>query len=596
MEERGRQVRPGSLRSGALSNAPVPTALFDQLARGWRSYALIALIALTGGLFGVGNLPPMDIDESRFMQATRQMVETGDYVRIRLQEEERNRKPIAIHWLQAASVHLTDPLTDRLNTVWPYRLPSVLGLVLAALATLWAGGALVGQRAALIGAGLYASGLLAGMEGMTAKTDSVMVGFTALAMAALARLRFSPQAPKLTAAVFWLALGCGILTKGPITPAVAAITLVALALWERKAGWMRPLAWWPGPLLATAIALPWLIAIGVATEGRFYTELLATELGPKLTGADSAHRGFPGYYLLLLPLLIFPATYALPAAARLAWDAARAKRDDESRAPLRFLIAWAAGTFLIFELMPAKLVHYTLPAYPAIALLCAAGLAAMRGRRWRTTHPAGAVLFLVFGLLIVAVMAGVATFIPGDAAADLRRAIATALVGAAIVIAAVVGLSVYRRAAARAVILIVCGLALSFGLRDQLAPQARGLFVSAELVDALTRARLMPRESENFWVVGYSQPSLVFLTRTSIKLVRVNELGAVEPGDRMVIEGRVLTDTNAALARRGLAFDAADAPVSGIALGRGETTTLHFGVVSEAGPNAPPAGAPSPNP
>ncbi|MBY0565523.1 MAG: glycosyltransferase family 39 protein [Hyphomonadaceae bacterium] len=564
---------------------PPATALFDQLARGWRGYALIALIALTAGLFGVGSLPPMDIDESRFMQATRQMVETDDYVRIRLQDEERNRKPIAIHWLQAASVHVSDPLTDRLNTIWPYRLPSVLGLVLASLAALWAGAALVGHRTALIGAGLYASGLLAGMEGMTAKTDSVMVGFTTLALAALARLRFSQQAPKLTAVVFWLAMGCGILTKGPITPAVAAVTLIALALWERKAAWMKPLAWWPGPLLMMAITLPWLIAIGVATEGRFYTEMLASELGPKLTGSDPAHQGFPGYYLLLLPLLIFPATYALPAAARLAWDTVRAKRDDDAHAPLRFLIAWAAGTFLIFELMPAKLVHYTLPAYPAIAMLCAAGLAAMRGRRWRTTHPVGAVLFAVFGLLIVAVMAGVATFIPGDAAADLRRAIATALVGAAIVIAAVVGLSVFRRVTARAAILMACGLALSFGLRDQLAPQARGLFVSAEAVDALTRARLMPRENERFWVVGYAQPSLVFLTRTSIKLVRADELGDVQAGDTIMIEGRVLSDTIAALAERGLTFDAADEPVSGIALGRGETTTLHFGTV-RAAPNA----------
>jgi 4-amino-4-deoxy-L-arabinose transferase-like glycosyltransferase len=574
--------------------APASTALFDQFAHGWRSYVLIGLIALASGLFGAGRFPPMDIDESRFMQATRQMVETGDYVRIRLQEDERNRKPIGIHWLQAGSVQLMQPFTDRLNTPWPYRLPSALGLALAALVTLWGGAALIGQRGALLGAGLYASGLLAGMEGMTAKTDSVLVGFTALALAALAHLRMGGSRPKATALIFWSAIACGVLIKGPITPAIAALTLGGLALWERKAAWMKLLLWWPGPLLALAIALPWLIAIGVATEGRFYTELLANELGPKLAGSDHAHRGIPGYYILLLPLLIFPATYALPAAVRLGWGAVRAPRTDDALAGLRFLVAWAAGTFLLFEIMPAKLVHYTLPAYPAIALLCGAGLMAMRGRPWRTAHPIGAVLFAVFGLLIVGLLAYVATFIPGDGGADLRRAIATGIVGAGVIIASVIGLSMFRRAAVRAAILVACGLALSFGLREQLAPQARGLFVSAEAVDALTRARLMPQDGERFWVVGFSQPSLVFLTRTSITLARPEDaVRQAQVGDTIMIEGRVLAETTEALAARGLAFAPADAPVRAMALGRGELATLHIGrVASPEAPNATSADRP----
>jgi 4-amino-4-deoxy-L-arabinose transferase-like glycosyltransferase len=574
--------------------APTSPSLFDQFARGWRSYALIALIAAMSGFFGVVRFPPTDIDESRFMQATRQMVETGDYIRIRLQDAERNRKPIGIHWLQAGVVQAALPITQRLNTAWPYRLPSVLGLVLAALAALWGGSALLGQRTALLGAGIYASGLLASTEGMIAKTDSMMVGFTTLALAALAHLRTGSAKPKLTALVFWVAVGCGILIKGPVTPAVAMLTLAALALWERKAAWMKPLLWWPGPILALAITLPWLIVIGVATEGRFYTDLLASELGPKLAGSDHAHRGLPGYYLLLLPLLIFPATYALPAAARLGWAAVRAPRADEAHAPLRFLLAWAGVTFLMFELLPAKLVHYTLPAYPALALLCAAGLMAMRGRAWRTMHPIGSVLFAVFGLLIVGLIAYVATFIPGDGGADLRRAIGAGLIGAAIIAAAVVGLTISRRAAARAAILVASGLALSFGLREQVFPQARGLFVSEEAVAALTRARLMPEDDEPFWVVGYSQPSLVFLTRTSIRLVEPEEAAAhANAGDAIVIEGRVLAETNAALAAHGLAFAPADAPARGVALGRGENMTLYLGRLEASGDAA---GAPPQNP
>jgi 4-amino-4-deoxy-L-arabinose transferase-like glycosyltransferase len=574
--------------SGAVTPAPPSPALFDQLLRGWRGYALVALIALASAAFGIARMPVMDIDEARFAQASRQMVESGDYVRIRLQDAERNRKPVGIYWLQAASVNALRPLTGRLNTIWPYRVPSALGLVLAALAALWAGQALFGMRIAVMGAGLYASGLLSGLEGMTAKTDSVLVGFTTLALAALARLRFggAETQPRLLALVFWGALACGVMIKGFITPMAAGLTLLTLFLWERKAAWMKPLAWWPGPVLAVAIAAPWLIAIGVVTDGRFYQDLIATELGPKVVGGDHAHRGAPGYFLLLLPLLIFPATYALPAAARVAWRAFRAPAKDHAQAPLRFVLAWAVPTFLAFEIFPTKLVHYTLPVYPAIALLCAVGLGAMRGRRWRTSHPAGLALFAVGGAVIVALTAYAATFIPGDADADLRRAIATAVVGGGLLIAAMVGLSLVRRGTFRAAILIACGLALSFILRDRIVPDARNLFVTNEAVAVLTRTRLMPEPGERFWVVGYTQPSLVFMTQTDIRLVNVEEAAAgVQPGDTVMIEGRELQTTLAALSARDLRFEEAAEPARGIALGRGEQTTLHIGraVVSGGG-------------
>ncbi|MBL8544209.1 MAG: glycosyltransferase family 39 protein [Hyphomonadaceae bacterium] len=563
--------------------APTSPALFDQFARGWRAYALIALLALCAGLFGVGRVPVMDIDEGRFVQATRQMLDTGDFVRIKLQDADRSRKPAGIHWLQAASVTAMSPFLDRNNVVWPYRIPSVLGLVMAALATLWAGAALLGPRTGFVGAVLYATGILAGIEAMTAKTDSVLVGFTTLAIAALAQLRVGAARPRLTALVFWGALACGIMIKGPVTPMACGLTLLALGVWERRAAWMKPLAWWPGPLLAIAIALPWLIAIGVVTQGRFYTELWASELGPKLAGTDHAHQALPGYFLLLLPLLIFPATYALPAAARLAWSTLRAPRNDDEHSGLRFVLAWAVPTFLAFELMPSKLVHYTLPTYPAITLLCAAGLMAMPQKRWRTAHPVGTVLFAVFGALLVALMAFIASFVPGDFNADIRRAIGAGLIMATFLVGTIIALQIFRRPTARAGLLALCALIFSFGLRGHFLPEARSLFVSREAVEALTRAHMLPRPDQPFWVVGFTQPSFIFMTQTSV-LLREPEAAAGEAhaGDLMMVEGRTYDETMQRLHDRGLALDEPDQPVRGIALGRGERTTLYYGRVVEA--------------
>ncbi|MGQ0531136.1 MAG: ArnT family glycosyltransferase [Caulobacteraceae bacterium] len=549
-----------------------PPSQFDQFAHGWRGYALIGLIALASALFGAGRMQVMDADEARFAQATRQMVETGDYVSIRVQDEERNRKPIGVHWLQAAAVNALAPLTESRNEIWVYRLPSALGLVLAALATLWGGAALIGQRTALLGAALFASGMLASFEGMTAKTDAVLLGFTTLAMAALARLRDSHE-PRRLALIFWFALGCGVMVKGPITPLVVALTLATLALWERRAAWMKPLLWWPAPLLALAIVAPWSIAISLATDGRFFGDMFFGDLMPKLVSGHEGHLSLPGYHLFLLPFLVFPATYALPAASRLAFRAVRAPRDSGEQAPFRFLLAWIVPTFVFFELAPTKLPHYVLPTYPAIALLCGAGL--MEMRRWRTAHPAGVVMYAVAGTVIAALLALAATFMPGDFGADLRRAISSALIGVGVVAFAFAGLIMLRRPAARAAILVVSALFLSFSLRERLLPEARALNVSNEVVAALTRARLTPNDERQLWVVGYRETSLVFLTRTSIRLASIQE--AVEgawSGDALVIEGRALEDATAQFASRGLTFSPAEPPVSGFAMGAGNRVRL----------------------
>lgn len=574
--------------------SPPPT-LLDQFAHGWRGYVLVALIALMSSLFGASSMQVMDGDESRFVQATRQMIETGDYVRIRVLDEERNAKPIGVYWLQAFFVNATLPLTNQVNTIWPYRLPSALGVVLAAIAALWAGRALIGERAALFGAGLFAAGILVGLEGMTAKTDAALLGFTTLAAATLAQIYVGNAKSRVLGVLFWFALACGTLIKGPVTPLVAALLLATLGLWERRWDWMKPLLWWPGPALALLVVLPWAIAASIETGGRFFVDMVLDDIAPKLVSGQDSHFGLPGYHLFLLPFLIFPATYALPAAARVSWDAVRAPRADDAHRGIRFLLAWAAPIFIFFELAPTKLPHYVLPAYPAIALLCGAGLVAMFSGRWRTAHPAGVVLYAVYGAMIVALMAAAATFMPGDLATDLRRAISAALVGLGLLALSFTLLIMSPRPDVRAVVLIACALVFSFSLRERLVPEARLLNVSSDVVAALTRARLTPQDNRPLWVVGYNELSLVFLTRTSIRLAEPEVAGAnAEPGAAMVVEGRELQVLNTALQERGLVFEIREPPVRGLSLGRGERVALFVGSVVDA--NGEAADGPRQNP
>ena len=82
--------------------------------------AVLLLVGLALFIPGFTGLPPMDRDEPRFAQATKQMLETRDFVDIRFQGEARHKKPVGIYWMQAAVVSAAEALgvPDARATIW----------------------------------------------------------------------------------------------------------------------------------------------------------------------------------------------------------------------------------------------------------------------------------------------------------------------------------------------------------------------------------------------------------------------------------------------------------------------------------------------
>ena len=89
------RVNPGSRLAGVIDFVTVSHV---------RAIAFLTLCGLLLFLPGFFNIPPIDRDEARFAQATKQMVETGDFVDIRFQDDVRYKKPVGIYWLQSAVV------------------------------------------------------------------------------------------------------------------------------------------------------------------------------------------------------------------------------------------------------------------------------------------------------------------------------------------------------------------------------------------------------------------------------------------------------------------------------------------------------------
>lgn len=504
------------------------------------------------------------------------MLETGDFTRIRLQDEPRYKKPIGIYWLQALSVTTLSDVHKR--EIWAWRVPSLLGAVIATLATFWGGIVLVGRRAAFVSAALLATSVLLSTEGMIAKTDAMVCGLTALAMAALARI-FLRAGGGRTAIVFWAALACGVLMKGPITPMVVGLAVIAVIAWKRDVQWLRPLANVIGVAVAALIIAPWLIALDRVTEGAFLIESLVGDVAPKLAGGGEHANLPPGVHLLLLPVLIFPACIGLGPALTSAWAAVRAPHTDPTHDGVRFLVAWAAPTWLVFEIATTKLAHYTLPVYPAIALLAGAGLL-----RWLDVgggrRKAGVLLgFGLGGIGVVAVFAYAAYWGAAPHQDVFTRMALTGAVGGAVVFAAFNVIALTRQPPVVLAATLIAALALLVIGREIVAPRASNVLVSRAAARALDQSGVKDGTTPVL-VVGYREPSLVFVEGTATLLRQGATAGAAAIGGQgALVEARERDAFEASLHAHGFSFTPVGAPVTGQNYSNGDEVSLQPGRV-----------------
>ena len=334
---------------------------------------LLTALALTLLIPGFFTLPPMDRDEPRFAQASKQMLESADLVAIRFGDEARNKKPVGIHWLQVAAVLTGETLgvPHARRHIWLYRIPSLAGAVAAVLLTFWAAAPFLTPPGAALAAALFAATPLLGVEARLATTDAVLAASVVAAMGALARaylLRDAARGAGLgTAAVFWVAIAAGVLLKGPVTPLVAALAVLVLCWRERSGRWLWALRPAAGLALCLLAVAPWFVLILVQTKGAFLADAVGHDLLGKVAGGQEMHGAPPGFYALTFWLTGWPLApfvlLAAPALWRLCGERAAA-----------FLLAWIVPAWLVFELVTTKLVHYALPLFPGLAIAAVYGL------------------------------------------------------------------------------------------------------------------------------------------------------------------------------------------------------------------------------
>src|SRR6185312_15896136 len=187
-------------RAGDMSESAMQSGRMTALIRR-RPLLLLFLICFAAWLPGFFTLPPLDRDESRFAQASKQMLETHNFVDIRFGVEPRYKKPAGIYWLQSASTGAVSAATGDTtrNHIWTYRIPSLIGAFAAVALCFWCATAFLEVEAAFFAALLLGLTLLLAAEAKIAKTDAVLLATVVGTQAVLLRayLARDPDKPQL---------------------------------------------------------------------------------------------------------------------------------------------------------------------------------------------------------------------------------------------------------------------------------------------------------------------------------------------------------------------------------------------------------------
>ncbi len=464
-----------------------------------RSLTVLTVLGLFLFLPGFFSIPPIDRDEARFAQASKQMIESGDYFDIRYQHETRYKKPVGIYWLQTATTHLFGK--PPYNDIWTYRIPSLIGAIAALWLTYLIGRTLIAPSVGFGAALLFASSLILPVEARLAKTDAMLLAVILLAMWPLAKNYLLAQKFSWTeTCLFWLAVAAGILIKGPIILMVVGSAVLALCILQKSPKLffnLRPLA---GLLIVSACVAPWLIAITVKSNGAFWAESVGHDMLGKVTSGQESHGLPPGMHLVLLFVLFLPAILPVLRGLRYGWQ-------TRSQRITQFLLAWIIPTWLILEITPTKLPHYTLPVYPAIALLAAIAISKLdwSDRRLRLTF-----------------------------------AIPLAL-----------------------------ALALNVKFLGIVGPQLPNFWLARDLQHTIAAQNLSDRPLA---IVGYAEPSAVFLNGTSVQLLSSTDEGAAALEKGAIVA--VAEDKRVQFLKAVKINLKEIAVINGFNLGRGKSMTL----------------------
>jgi 4-amino-4-deoxy-L-arabinose transferase-like glycosyltransferase len=372
-----------------------------------RNFALLFAGCVLFHIAGTWSLPLIDRDEPRFAEASREMIERGDYIVPYFNNQLRLDKPPLTYWAQTVSYRVFG------ENDFAARFPSAIAAALTAMVIFVWGMRLDGEKLGWWAAIIFTLSLQTFVHAKAAVADMWLVLFVALAHWAAYELiqlptlniqRSTPNSEEINQTskikhqtslcwwfTFYVALALGFLAKGPVAW-VPLLTVGTTIIFACDAQLARRFKVSYGILLTLALVALWGIPALIQTRGEFFTVGIGRHVIRRSFATMEGHgANSPAMYLLLLPFYFVTVFVSFfPWSIKLPW-LARRLRGERKAGVIRlrqgyggqdaasyseklidkYLVTGIAIIFVIFTLIKTKLPHYTLPAFPLLALLLA---------------------------------------------------------------------------------------------------------------------------------------------------------------------------------------------------------------------------------
>ena len=329
-----------------------------------KSIYFILFFTLLFFIQGVVKLPVMDRDEARFATASKTMMETKNFVDIKMQDEVRYKKPVGIYWLQSISNYVFG--NAPYDEIWVYRLPSIIGVILSIFFIYNFVRKEYEHKNAILCVYFLILPLITISEVHQAKTDGFLFLAVITSNLILVKGLKDNSLNLINKLLFWIISAIGVLIKGPIIFIFTILPLCVLSIFKKK-NYFRVIWTVRGFSLFLLISIPWFVAITIISDGLFWNESAINDLFNKVKSGQESHGFPPGYYSILMLLMFWPGVIFIPILLKKIFKDFKLsflKKDYEI-----FIFFWFAVPLILYELIPTKLPHYIFPSYAALSIL-----------------------------------------------------------------------------------------------------------------------------------------------------------------------------------------------------------------------------------
>ena len=535
---------------------------------------LLGSLCLICFFISLNMLPPLDRDESRYIQSTVQMLESNDFVNINFLDTPRLKKPPGIYWLQAMSATFIKNIFFLDSPpLWSFRLPSAIGASVSIWMTFLLGQLLFGRAQGFIASLLLISSPLLIIESHIAKTDSALLASFLFVLYILAKIIFYieqniKKPSDITILAAWIVLSFSFLIKGPIALFILFLLILFFRFSREPINYknFKPVI---GIIIFIIIVFPWFMFVQSGNNTDIFLNSIKKDMILKLISVQESHGAPPGSYLASSFLTAWPITLFIFPTVLWAFN-------NKKNKPVKFLLCSLLPSWLFFEIMPTKLLHYILPLLPSLAILTAAMIvssikdknfiASLDKKIFRLISilPFIGGLLIAFGTIYLANIYG------------------EGITFSIIIIASIYTLGsflsayyIYTQSFINTLIVVVFTNIIALNLLILMVPnQLQKIWVSERVYLEIEEKTVL----NEYVLLGYSEPSLIYRLGSKTKIAGNSEeaisLVLNSNIQSIIIENSYLTEFKDLSDKKGIVFRSISKPIVGFNYSKGENVKI----------------------